>query len=708
MTCRGPSLAIAACVLWAAGAGAQAPRADPLEPIEARLAACVATRCPDLPSLSLLAGVVRLSSGDAAGAQALLAATPAPAGLEAYHGYYAGQAAFYAGDHARAAECFSAALPAASPALAPRVRARLGEALLARGDPAAALPHLDAAARERGSAPLYWQRAQARLETGDRAGGTRDLEALAVQFPLHPYGAQALARLEQAGPRPLTFEQRLTRARALADARPLEALEEVDAILARRLAKGRPALAKVALVAAKALYAVKADAEARAQVEQARRGAPETAAEALLLRAKRAMKSDDNAQTRRLMEEVVQAAPRTSFAEEAGYYVGWLWLRDDRFEDAARAFEDFRKRWPRSRRRDEVQWFQALALLRLERHAEARAAAEAVVADTPRSTLVPQALYWAARAAQLGGEGPDQVAPALERLASEFPTSFYAHLARTRLSELGRVAPPPLPALVSMVRATPAAAGPAPSLDVVEALRKAGLDQDAEDEAAWRARAVRSQAQAQALGTALQGLGYFGLAYDLANRWLWGPAFTDRRPEALALFYPRAFEPAVVAEARTRGTDPYLLWAVMRRESAFRSEVASHANARGLMQIIPPTAKAIARKLSMRVPEADELFAPDLNIQLAAWYVSELQKRFQHPVLVAAAYNAGPNPVLRWLKERGDLPMDLFVETLAYRETRGYVRQVVADLHNYRALYEPAATGALELRLPAPGDGVDF
>jgi soluble lytic murein transglycosylase len=707
----GRAALLAGAALWAAAAGAQEQtppqmhRPEALQRAEADLAACAAARCPDLPSLSLRVGVARLSSADAAGAREQLAAAPAPPGLEAYHAYYSGQAAFYAGDRARAAEHFAAALKAAPPALAGRARARLGEALLAQGDARAALPHLDAAVRDRPSAPLYWQRAQARMATGDREGGARDLVTLAVQHPLHPYGAEALERLEQAGPRALTFEQRLARARALADARPQEAVQEVEVILARKLARGKPAMAKVALVAARALYAMKADEAAGARVEEARRGTPETAAEALLLRARRALKSDDNVRTGQLMQEVVQAGPRTSFAEEAGYYVGWLALRDDRFEDAVRAFEDFQKRWPRSRRRDEVQWFRALALLRLGRYADARGAAEALVADTPRSTLVPQALYWAARAAQLAGSGPEQVAPALERLASEFPTSFYAHLARTRLAELGRDAPPPLPALAGGGTAAPA---PPVSLELVEALRRAGLEGDAEEEVEWRARGVRSAGQALALGTALQRLGYFGQAYELANRWLWGAAFTERRPEALALFYPRAFEPAVVAEAKARGTDPYLLWAVMRRESAFRAEVASHANARGLMQIIPPTAEAIARRLSMRAPEADELFAPDLNIRLAAWYVSELQKRFQHPVLVAAAYNAGPRSVLKWVQEKGNLPVDLFVETMAFRETRGYVRQVVADLHNYRALYEPAAVGAVELSLPRPGDGVDF
>lgn len=673
---------------------------------EAELVAAEQASRPDAPSLSLLVGFLRLSAGDAAGSAEQLLRQAAPPLLSAYHSYYLGEALFYRRQYQAAAERFEAAANHGPASLQPRARARLGEALLAAGDPRGALLAIDDALKDLSSAPLLWQRAQAKALLGDAAGSLQDLRRLAVELPLHPYGAEALARLHAASPNPLTFEQRLARARALAGPRPKEALEELSQLLARKLARGQKAQAKVALVAAQALYALDATPEAEAQVELARKGAPETAAEALLLRARRALKGDDNAATRAQMAEVVAAGPRTSAAEEAGYYLGWLNLRDDRFEDAAKAFEDYLKRWPRSRRRDEAEWFRALALLQLRRYPEARAAALALANGSPRSQLVPQALYWAARASQLDGGAVSEVSLDLQRVIDQFPASFYALLARGRLQELGRPAAPGLPPIAAGAAAPPPLP---PPLEVVEALRRAGLFGDAELEVEAQARAARSAGQALALGSALQRLGYYGAAYALANRWLWAAAFTERRPEALALFYPRAYEPSVVAQAKASGTDPYLLWAVMRRESAFAPGVASGANARGLMQLIPPTAEQIARELSMRVPDADELYLPELNIQLAAWYLAALQKRFQHPVLVAAAYNAGPRSVLRWTREKGDLPLDLFVETMAYRETRGYVRQVVADLINYRALYDPQAAAGLDLALPRPLEvGVNF
>jgi soluble lytic murein transglycosylase len=129
-----------------------------------------------------------------------------------------------------------------------------------------------------------------------------------------------------------------------------------------------------------------------------------------------------------------------------------------------------------------------------------------------------------------------------------------------------------------------------------------------------------------------------------------------------------------------------------------------------LLQIIPPTALAIARSLKLDPPSADALYAPEINIRLGSWYLGQLLKRFGHPALAAAAYNAGPPAVSRWTKSKGTLPFDLFVEEIPYRETRGYVKQVIADHHVYHSLYgDPGKAPQLTLSVPQPAaEGVDF
>jgi soluble lytic murein transglycosylase len=196
----------------------------------------------------------------------------------------------------------------------------------------------------------------------------------------------------------------------------------------------------------------------------------------------------------------------------------------------------------------------------------------------------------------------------------------------------------------------------------------------------------------------------------VAAKHLWGRAFGARVPDALAAFYPKAYASAVESAATRHEVETSLVWAIMRRESAFRPEVASAADARGLMQIIPPTGTAIAERLSEPSPNPAELFSPDLSIRYGAWYLSQLMKRFSHPVLAAAAYNAGPKAVTKWAQEKGTLPLDLFVEEIPFRETRGYVKQVVADLYLYRSFYGGGGERLpLTLTVPAPAvEGVNF
>ena len=205
----------------------------------------------------------------------------------------------------------------------------------------------------------------------------------------------------------------------------------------------------------------------------------------------------------------------------------------------------------------------------------------------------------------------------------------------------------------------------------------------------------------------MQALGDFGAAHTIAARHLWGAVYTQRAPEALSLMYPRAFRSSVETWALAHDVEPSLAWAIMRRESAFAPEVTSSADARGLMQIIPPTARSIA--LELKVPPADdaELYSPEWNIRLGTWYLRALTARLHHPTLVAAAYNGGPGSVARWAKERGEEQLDQWVEEIPFKETRGYVKQVTCDLFIYRQLYG-GNVQRLSLTIPAPGTGVDF
>jgi soluble lytic murein transglycosylase len=698
----------------------------------ARTSAGAAKMCPDRARLALLTGVLTLSDGDAAGAAALLAKVGPPKKLEAFHGWYLGEAQAWSGQKALALKTLTKARPAAPPWLSRRIEVRVAELQLDLGQAAMARPVLEQQAAETPTAEALLSRALARLATGARAEGQKDLRTILLRFPTHPHAVEALRLLSLEAPPTFTFEEQLQRVQALvAQGAPTEALSQLDAMTPPTGKEQRGATARVALVRAQALLAKGREADAFAALDLAvDQGRPGTAAEAMMTKARRLMRAQDHVQARALMLALDAKYPDNGNADDAAYLGAWLSLADGRAAQAVTDFDAFEARHADSKKRDEARWFRAWALFRDGRLESGRNSLDALVQDFPRSSLVPQARYWSARFAQLGrlkqvntrveaedggsltvaravtdGGNPIDVAAEYRDVTLAFPGTLYAALAMERLRELGRE-PPQLftDRPRSLTVKTPA------SLALATELSRAGLLKDAAEEVSRVVGTVSTGEDALTLGHALQQLGEFGAAHGLAARWLWGPVYTGRRPEALALMYPRAFQEVVEARAAEVQLDPFLAWAIMRRESGFRPDVVSSADARGLMQIIPPTAKQIATELKRPTPAPDDLYAPELNVRFGTWYLSALLERMGHPALCAASYNAGPSAVAKWVSQRGTLPLDEFIEEIPYKETRGYVKQVLADALIYQQLYgTPSTPARLSLALPTPrASGVQF
>jgi soluble lytic murein transglycosylase len=673
---------------------------------QGELAACDLADCPHKDRLGLLTGYLLLSDGQAALALQVLQSHPAPPGLEPWHAFYLGQAAFYTRQYAAAVSHFERARKAAPASLEPRVVPRLGEALLAAGRPKQALPWLDKALLRGATAELLWARARARELTKDTAGARADLQQLAIAHPTHPLGRGAIEALEAGkGGAALSFADRLRRARAFLDANDAPLAErELQIIEAQKLATAAASQLQVSFLRAQVAYNAGREVEAEALLDLVAKGPRSMAAEAAWTRARRALRSADRARAHALMLAVVKDFPDERVAPEALYLAGWLDLHEGRFDDAVARYTQFDAQFGRSAKADEALWFRALALLRKEDYATARTTLEQLVTRFPKSSLVPQASYWSIRSLQLLGGPKDELHRRYLALMGRFPGTFYGLMAQVRLGELGKATPSPFPA------SPQAAVSEAPrALAGAQSLFEVGLLRDARAEIDAQLSAVRNAKAALEFGQALQRVGEYGPAYRLAARHLWGATYGAKQPEAIALMFPRAYRTTVEREAMTSSVPAHFVWAIMRRESAFRPEVASSADARGLMQIIPPTATRIAAQLGSPPPAPDALFAPEVSIRYGAWYLARLHERFGHPALAAAAYNAGPSPVLRWVEEKGTLPLDLFVELIPFKETRGYVKSVMADYHLYQALYSEQGWAAPVMTLPSPRpSGVDF
>ncbi len=175
------------------------------------------------------------------------------------------------------------------------------------------------------------------------------------------------------------------------------------------------------------------------------------------------------------------------------------------------------------------------------------------------------------------------------------------------------------------------------------------------------------------------------LAGKLAESWGWYrqgiQAMVDGNYwDDLTVRFPIAYREHVNRMAQKTSVNPMFIFAVARQESAFMHTAKSPAGAMGLMQLLPSTAQQTAKKNGLSFSKND-LLTPEKNITLGSHYLNHLLDVFDgNRILVAAAYNAGPSRVKQWLNKGKDaqLPYDVWIETIPFKETRGYVQNVLS------------------------------
>lgn len=151
--------------------------------------------------------------------------------------------------------------------------------------------------------------------------------------------------------------------------------------------------------------------------------------------------------------------------------------------------------------------------------------------------------------------------------------------------------------------------------------------------------------------------------------------------------YPRAFEPLVVRACAKYGLPQAITWGVMREESTFIADVKSPANAYGLMQLIVPTARGLTNGTGFG-SDVESLKKPEVSIELGTRMLAGLRTSQPHIALAIGSYNGGSGSVGRWMNARTSDEVDLFVENMAFEETRNYVKRVLSSVAAYGYLYE--------------------
>lgn len=345
---------------------------------------------------------------------------------------------------------------------------------------------------------------------------------------------------------------------------------------------------------------------------------------------------------------------------------------------------------------------QAFALYERHRSSEAIVAADAAARLAVGGEDLAAARYWAARL-RMYPDARDPRRPvadegrrlqAIQRwaaLCEDMPWSFYAILAHSRLRE---VAPSVAEQLNPRPKWDPADAWQVrrsfwedPAVQEGVALARLGLVGDAL--ALWsRAESAADTPDEVALIHALRlAAGDPVRAHKSIHAWLRShPPGTlgDREQRVIRVGYPDMWYDLVLEHTADYPFEPRLFHALMREESTFDPVIVSHAGARGLSQLMPPTARDVARWVG--VPYVDGMeYDPSTNVRLGSRYLHVvLKQNAGSPFLALAGYNAGPTRVRGWVDQWSNPPTDEFVEKIPFRETRGYVRRVMGTWQTMR------------------------
>jgi soluble lytic murein transglycosylase len=597
----------------------------------------------------------------------------------------------------------------------PELSLRAADCFSNQGDAASALALLRGV-RGPGSRRFATRFTLAKLlaQTGDRNGAIRELRALYIDQPEHSRNSEAESLLQSLVPDlKWSDDERLQRAENWLGAQQHEtALAEMESI---QPAKSDKSLrAKVLHLRGLVLFRTRSHYEEAAKLlgQAAALGGSQRADDAYMA-AQALARADKDAQAVRAYRAFAAANPKHRKAQEAMHNAAWLELRHE-LRGGEKNMKAFLKAAEKRNERDlatSALWELAFYYFTKKRCDKNTIEMFERYAHTSNAAMVrARGLYWAGRCALVAKKRAEAIDYLKSALAVE-PLHYYALLARARLVSIG--VDPGLPFGVTPEQAAAAVANQ-PSIDAlalpedVQFYLRLGLRADALSALQEQERSVRegkTEDSLVALAKTYQALGEYTRPYHLAER---------ERSEAVKdaplgptravweVLFPRPYPEQVAYAAHENELAPELIYAVMRKESAFNKNVVSYADAIGLMQLLERTAKSVADDLSWKEFARPMLYDPEVNVMLGSRFVANLIERYRGQAAPAiAAYNAGEHRVDPWLKRgakgSGNLELDRFVEDIPIDQTRNYVRRVIGNWARYRYLGQP---GEWPLDLP--------
>jgi soluble lytic murein transglycosylase len=394
------------------------------------------------------------------------------------------------------------------------------------------------------------------------------------------------------------------------------------------------------------------------------------------------------------VESAASRAPTSRWAASALFLAGnFYWVRLDR-DRASGFYKRVAEQFPNSADAVNAQWRVAWTAV-LKRAPEAAEELQEHLRRFAGSVYTPDALYWLGRLAEEAGV-PGLARSYYDKLIERFPQNYFENLALARVRALDP-GPKQVPDVLAAIPPVPASQKLGDTIPWAAAKRHAralalqSISFDASAELELRA-AYAATGEPRLLLEAAQAAvdaGHCGSAIVTVRQiypQLEAHPLSDvPRPVWLAA-YAMPFESSIRRWSETAGVDPMLVAGLVRQESAFSPDAHSPANAFGLMQLLPSTARRLAKQANIRYAHA-RLLDPDYNVHLGTIYVAALQKQFGNIESALAAYNAGEDRVESWTSGQNYREPAEFVESIPFTETRQYVQIVTRNADIYRRLY---------------------
>lgn len=571
----------------------------------------------------------------------------------------------------------------------------LTQAALALNQPDEALTALNSYSQTAERPGLLFLRAEAQEQAGRKVEAAEDYQTLYLRFPLSDQGPEARLKLivlrSQLGKQlpPIPLDQRLTHAEAVFKAKYWsEARSEYASLIADATGPERERAELRVLICGLNFGAGPAETNALKITD------PDVNAERYFAVANWYRNQQQGAEMEAAVASAVAAAPLSRWTESALFLAGnYYWTQLDR-DRAAGYYKQVAENFPGVPDAAPAQWRVAWTAV-LKRQPDAPLFLSEHLRLFPGSAFTPDALYWLGRLAE--EEGNTGLARAYyQKLRDRYSQNYFTALAAGRLQSLGAgteadpdvlASIPAVPIVPPMGDSIPpAAAGRQARAD---ALRSIAFDSSAELElrAAYAATGeprLLLEAAQEAMNAGHYGAGFVAIRQLYPQ--LEARPFGDVPRDVWLAAYPLPYENSIRRWSEKEGMDPMLTAGLIRQESAFLPEARSGANAMGLMQLLPKTARRVAGSAKVRYSHA-LLFDPDYNVHLGTIYFSGLHKDFGSVESALAAYNAGEDRVAQWTNGQNYREIAEFVDSIPFTETREYVQIVTRNAEIYRKLY---------------------